>query len=166
VWLRLKSSRGFTLLEALLSVSLIAIIAALVLPRFFSSLRETEKLSVSTQVKAIVKQAQQYAIAYNSPISLHFTRQPTANFWIIDKLNPDLTIDRSLMREEFSLKDASVTSNIEFDQIIFRPNAPISLIYQDMPLIISQNVSLFFRGASHSVTINILLYSGNVIIES
>lgn len=160
--------RGFTLFEALLVVTLISIIASVTLPRFLSSLNLTKMNSFSSQAEHIIKQAQQFSLAYNTPVSLSYTQYPTGNVWIIDKLNADLSIDRNLLSQDFILTNAIATSNIEFTKIIFQPKGEVKVFKNEDLINFSDQISfkLINLETSQTITINIYKNSGNINVDN
>lgn len=160
--------RGFTLFEALLVITLISIIASVTLPRFLDSLNLTKMNSFSSQAEHIIKQAQQFSWAYNTPVSLSCTQYPTGNVWNIDKLNADLSIDKSLLSQDFILSNAIATSNIEFTKIVFQPKGEVKLFKNEELIEISDNITLKLINleTSQVITINIYKNSGSINFDN
>jgi len=160
--------RGFTLFEALLVITLISIIASVTLPRFLDSLTLTKMHSFSSQAQHVIKQAQQFSLAYNVPVSLTYTQYPTGNVWVIDKLNADLSVDRNLLSQDFILSNAIATSNIEFTKIVFQPKGEVKVFKNEDLIEFSDNISLKLINleTSQGVTINIYKNSGSTNFDN
>lgn len=84
----IRTSRGATAIEAVLTAVLVAILVGLALPSFRASIERHRVEGVTAQFKADVRYAYSEAIARGEPVHLTFAQTPAGSCYVISTPQP------------------------------------------------------------------------------
>ena len=113
-WIKMKNSKGFTLVEVLIVVAIFAIGAAIAIPNIMDMGKRSSVRSAARQLKDQMAKARFIAIEQNKPVLIAFN--PFVNgecngYQIVQDTNGDSEIDAGESKTTVSLSGASITAN-------------------------------------------------------
>lgn len=112
--LRLKSTRGFTLVELMITLALLAIVATIAVPNFVQFIRNNQVQAKADELKTFLQYARGQAVATRKSYEL----TTGADAWSIKPVGGD--IERSL---ELNSAQAAAISSIA--SVTFMPNGSV-----------------------------------------
>lgn len=117
---RLRRTRGFTIVELMITLALVAIVATIAVPNFTQFIRNNQLQAKAEEVKSFLLLARNEAISNRAQVRLEFN---ATSPWRIKRPGKADAIIREL---EFNTNQAKLvamdTSNAKITDIIYRPS--------------------------------------------
>lgn len=121
-------TRGFSLVESLVAISIVAILAAIALPNFRTTISSTQVNSLATMLYRDLKLAQAEAIRQGKPIGLYASSNAadwSGGWYVADALGGTRIVNRDAPDSRYlvaaSMGDGSSGPAIPVAAVVFRP---------------------------------------------
>jgi prepilin-type N-terminal cleavage/methylation domain-containing protein len=109
----LARSEGFTLIELMLVVGLIAVLAAATVPSIVQGMRQFEVATASQQVASTIRLARYQAVGKNMTVRVRFDYPATGQYQILDASDADVISSARLLLNGAAF--SAVSGDIEID---------------------------------------------------
>lgn len=148
---RSPSRRGFTLVELLVVMALIAIISTLSAPNFLRLVHRSKLTGIARQSESLMRQARQYSIRYNTPavVRIDTSSEEIIAFVDIDGVNAGDPADwifnpvagRPTRSTDFEVARYRLPNTVDFDSPAADPYG--HGVISDFTPVAAENVAVF-----------------------
>ena len=122
----MKNSRGITLIELMVIVTIIGIVSAMAFPRFSTTISRLRFKGASKDMLSTLRLARSNAIAHKLPFGVHFDADELTLTSFVDIANPALSTfesgDSVLVVDSLPEEFAALGTTFSGSAIIYNPN--------------------------------------------
>ena len=134
-----SAQRGFSLIELTLVLFIMALIGTFSVSRYAYHIQRTTLIANTHQIVQFLKYSHSSAQSLKTPlkVSISYNNENKKTQLRLEDLN-----GINSMRNTLELEGIVVTTNINADEIIFSPTAPIKVVQDDIEIPNTQNITM------------------------